>query len=174
MYYKKSYSIIIIFAVFCFFLTACSSAKPQNSISNELGIDVSGGEEISNYDDHGGSHGDGATCIALQFSDDSVLKQISQNDSWQEFPLDETTTALVYGVTNETDGWVSVNGSYLTDGSGDPLVPEIQNGYYLLIDRQADSGNAAGADILHRSSFNFTLALYDTDTDTLYFCKLDT
>lgn len=37
-----------------------------------------------------------------------------------------------------------------------------------------EKDRAAGADILHRSSFNFDLGLYDTDTNTLYFCKLDT
>lgn len=93
------------------------------------------------------------------------------NDSgWSEFPLDDTVQTLVYGVSDET----SRTGPFLSDQEGNPLVPDIQNGYYLLMDRQGQKELAAGADILHRSSFNFTLGLYDTDTNTLYFCQLDT
>lgn len=36
-------------------------------------------------------------------------------------------------------------GPYLTDNDGKPLVPEIQNGYYLLIDRQVEKDKATGA-----------------------------
>ena len=50
-------------------------------------------------------------------------------------------------------------------------MPEIREGYYRLIDRHAEAGES---DILERSSFNFTLALYDTGADTLYFFELDT
>ena len=53
---------------------------------------------------------------------------------------------------------------------GDIELPEIQNGYYRLIDRQEEKGT----DILERASFNFTLGIYDMDTKTLYFCEVDT
>ena len=33
-------------------------------------------------------------------------------------------------------------GPFLTDDSGNPLVPEVQNGYYVLLDRQAEDGKA--------------------------------
>ena len=62
----------------------------------------------------------------------------------------------------------------MTDKDGNPLIPEIRNGYYRLIDRQIKKGEAAGADMLHRSSFNFDLGLYDADTNILYFCQRDT
>lgn len=54
-------------------LTACGSQKPQANISKELGIDVSKGTEVSNFDNHGGFHGDGMTYITLSFSDEKVL-----------------------------------------------------------------------------------------------------
>lgn len=77
---------------------------------------------------------------------------------------------MVYGIEEGT----SRIGPFLTDEEGNSLVPEIREGYYLLIDRQAEPGKATGADMLHRSSFNLTLGLYDTVTQTLYYCKLDT
>lgn len=151
-------------------LTACGSQKPQANISKELGIDVSKGTEVSNFDNHGGFHGDGMTYITLSFSDEKVLKTIEDKPEWKQFPLDETVKALVYGVSN---GGSRV-GPFLSDENGNGVVPEIENGYYLLIDRQAEPGKATGADILNRSSFNFTSGIYDTDTNTLHFLKLDT
>ena len=115
---------------------------------------------------HGGFHGDGVSCTALQFSDDTVLEEIKNSSNWKEFPLDETVQAIVYGISEDT---YSI-GPYLTDDEGNAIVPDIQNGYYLLIDRQIDQE----MDILSRASFNLTVALYDTDTNILYICELDT
>ena len=157
-------------------LTACGSQTPQEEVSQALGIDVSSGQVISASDDHGGFHGDGTTFVQLQFSDSGVLEQIEESGRWEAFPLDRTAQALVYGVTEEfgteeTGITVFQDGPYLVDSDGDPLVSEIREGYYQLIDRHAEAGQS---DILDRHSFNFTLALYDTETDTLYFCELDT
>lgn len=151
-------------------LAACGLQEPQKTIAKELGIDVSGGSEISNFDSHGGFHGDGAACVALGFSDRKVLEQIESSAKWKKFPLDETVRALVYGISDDTGSI----GPFLTDSEGEAFVPDIWDGYYLLIDRMADPDRSTGADILHRGSFNFTLGIYDVDTDTLYFCKLDT
>lgn len=170
-----------VFAVF-FLMTGCGGKKPQDVISEELGINVSGGREVSNLDSHGGFHGDGTTCIVLQFSDERVLEQIKEDEQWKAFPLDEVTGTLVYGTErkaenemgNEKENRIESIGPFLTDGEGEALIPEIEDGYYRLIDRQVKPGEAAGADILHRSSFIFTLGIYDAGTDRLYFCKLDT
>ena len=40
----------------------------------------------------------------------------------------------------------------------------------MLIDRQEDKSQ----NILKRSSLNFTLAVYDTKTNTLFFAEIDT
>ena len=41
-----------------------------------------------------------------------------------------------------------------------------------LIDRHSDAGD--GQNLLERASLNVTLAVYDADSDTLYFCEMDT
>lgn len=158
----------ILFLSTCF-LTSCGPRRAQDIISEELGLPVPAGREISHYDTHSGNR-DGVTCIVLRFDDNTVLENIMNDSGWSEFPLDDTVQTLVYGVSDEA----SRTGPFLSDQEGNPLVPDIQNGYYLLMDRQSQKELAAGADILHRSSFNFTLGLYDTDTNTLYFCQLDT
>lgn len=160
---KKIFSFISILLL-ALSLTACGS----HSIPKELGI--TGVKETIQFDTHGGSHGDGTTYMTIACSDDEVLKQIQNNSNWKAFPLDDTVKTLVYGISDAS----SSIGPFLTDEDGQAFVPKIQNGYYCLIDRQAQDGKATGADILHRSSFNFTLGLYDTDTNTLHICQLDT
>ena len=125
---------------------------------------------MSAYDSHGGFHGDGTTFITLSFSDDKALEQIEGSDAWKKFPLDDTVKALVYGVS---DG-ENVSGPYLTDNTGKPIIPEIENGYYLLIDKQENQDEIVRKNILNRYSLNFVLGIYDTDMDILYFCEFDT
>ncbi len=161
---KIAFSLVILFVLFA--LTACGSKSVQDTVSAELGIDVSGGKELSTADTHGGFHGDGVSSVALSFSDVSVLEEIKRNADWKSFPLDDTVQALVYGMNDET----SSIGPFISDENGNTLVPEIRNGYYILIDRQEEKDT----DILDRSSFNVTVGLYDTDTNTLYCCVLDT
>ncbi|MCB7514907.1 hypothetical protein LI073_13060 [bacterium 210917-SL.2.15] len=162
---KSLVALLCMIMVLSIALTACKSESSQNIVSEALNIDVSSGSEVSHYDTHSGN-GDGVSCIVLSFSDSSVLEEIKINTEWKAFPLDETMQALVYGVEDETEKV----GPFLSDGDGNPLVAEIQNGYYCLIDRHSDTET----NILERHSFNFTVGLYDTDTDTLYFCELDT
>lgn len=161
---KKFFAISLIVIISMFTLTACNSKMSQHTLSKQMGIDVSGGKEVSVVDTYSG--GEGTLCITISFDDDSVLKQIKSNTEWKAFPLDETVKTLVYGIEDET----KKEGPFLSDGDGNPLMPEIQNGYYRLIDRHYDTKT----DILNRASFNFTVGLYDTDNNTLYLCKLDT
>lgn len=155
--------------VFVFSLTACGSQDPQEIVSEALGVDASTGSTMSSMDTHSGN-GDGTSFVVLHFDGDEMIKQIKADAAWQPFPLDETVQTLVYGVSDAT----SSIGPFLTDEDGKALVSEIANGYYRLIDRQVEEDQATGADILNRASFNFTVGLYDTDTNTLYCCELDT
>ena len=155
--------------VFVFSLTACGSQEPQEIVSEALGVDASSGSAMSSMDTHSGN-GDGTSFVVLHYDGDEMIKQIKADAAWQPFPLDETVQTLVYGVSDAT----SSIGPFLTDEDGKALVSEIANGYYRLIDRQVEEDQATGADILNRASFNFTVGLYDTDTNTLYCCELDT
>lgn len=147
-------------------LTGCACQDGLSQVSRELGVDVTGAAAVEYYDTHGGFHGDGTTCITCRFDDDTVLEEIRSSSEWRAFPLDDTARALVYGLSDET----TRIGPMLNDNEGHPIVPVIRHGYYRLIDRQK---GAEGA-LLERYSFNLTLGLYDADTNTLYFCKLDT
>lgn len=159
----------ILLWILCIF--AACGFRQGAADAEALGIALTGAREQSSYDTHSGN-GDGVSCVSYSFSDSAVEKQLRTNPAWKPLPLDETTRALLYGRTSE-DGSVS-DGPYLTDDAGNPLVPELQTGYYCLLDRQAETRQAETPDLLKRPSFNLTIGLYDAETKTLYLCKLDT
>ena len=54
-------------------------------------------------------------------------------------------------------------------------IPQIENGYYYFYDRHDEATDPYDdSEFLARFSFNFTLAIYDSDTNTLYLCEYDT
>lgn len=71
---KSLVALMAIIVVLSITLTACKSESGQNIVSKALGIDVSSGNEVSSYDTHSGN-GDGTSCIALSFNDDTVLEK---------------------------------------------------------------------------------------------------
>lgn len=164
---------ISILAVLVLLLTACGVTS-TDYIYDELKLNVSSGTVVSQSDTHGGFHNDGLRFISLEFEDETVLDEIKDSGDWEEFPLSETAEALVYGIEYESEGMSVGYGPYLTDDEGNAMVPEIQNGYYRLIDWWIEEGRTTDTDILNRGAFNLSLGLYDTDTDTLYYFRLDT
>lgn len=156
-------------------LSGCQGAADvPGQIQKQVGIDVSDGTALSQYDTHGGFHGDGISCYAYTFSNDSCLQQVSQADGWSAFPLSETAQVLLYGVTEETETIIFSAGPYFTDEDGACLVSPIENGYYCLVDRHSDAGTPGDEGLLARGSFNCTMAVYDADAAVFYFCELDT
>lgn len=155
-------------AITVLFLTLFTFQTPINTEESaavrkaafSIGIDLSDGELVSTYDDHGGFHGDGTTCTIIQFSDDALLEEIEAAGTWQSFPPDEAVNQLLYG-------------NYLYDTeTQENFVPPMEKGYYLLKDRNSQA--AEKPNIMKRGSFNFDLAVYDTDNRTLYYLVLDT
>ena len=71
-------------------LAGCGNQTPQEIVSEELDLDITGGTQISASDNHGGFHGDGITYIVLQFDDNSVLGTIKKDPRWTVFPLSVT------------------------------------------------------------------------------------
>lgn len=156
-------------------LLACACAKQSDArkdVGTALGLDLSAAEVEETADDHGGFHSDGSRLVTLRLPDDALAEALTADHAWQPLPLaDEALRALLYGQTT-ADGQ---NGPYLTDDSGAPLLPTAEHGFCRFIDRHADAADPAdAAAALARPSFNFTVALYDADTRTLYYAELDT
>ncbi len=163
--------IIVLMLLMIFSLVGCGKKDIQSDISESLGIDVRKGNVLMDSDSHGGFHGDGMLFQQISFEDSKFSDEIKDNDGWKPMPLSQNMEALVYGIEVDT----SSIGPYLTDESGDTIIPDIQNGYYYFYDRHSESKDPfSDKDILNRASFNFTLALYDSDNRVLYYVEFDT
>ena len=143
-------------------LSACAPESAADAAARALHLDLSRAETIASTDSHGGIQGDGTTYLMLRVPADALLAQIRGRDRWRPFPMEETARILAYGVADEQGSM----GPYL----GDVALPDVQNGYYCLIDRHSERQTA----LLERASFHFTLAIYDMDTGILHICLVDT
>ncbi len=153
------------------FISACAHLTTEGAISEEIGVDISDGNIISGFDNHGGFHGDGCSFYIVEFEDGKMAERLSKNEQWKELPLDETVQTLVYGISDETGS----KGPYVTDDNNNCLIPEIQNGYYTLTDRYLQYyPEEKDKSILDRAALNYTLGIYDSDTNILYFFREDT
>lgn len=152
----------------CLLLTACTSSTSYKSTAAELtGLDLSGSTIVSEKDTHGGFLGDGELCVVFDCASiaDSMAQQTK---NWRRFPLSENLQMVIYGGTKD-------GGVYMFDAAEEFEIPEISNGCYYFINRQASKADAQDDTFLfYNASFNFSLFLYDEDACRLYYYELDT
>ena len=120
---------------------------------------------VDELDTHGGFHGDGAHYLILDCSNnvETALKNV---EKWKKLPLSEHLEVLMFG--GEKNGI-----AYGYNLSEEAHMPKIENGYYCFMDRQSeDTSDDSG--LFTRYSFNIILAVYDSDTNMLYYFKFDT
>lgn len=155
-----------LFLLVLLLLTACGKdSRPSKAmaIADSLGIRES--ILLTTEDSHGGFHGDGDTFVVFQ------TPGFQPGEDWLEFPLPENLAIALWGGMAEDTQW----GSLLTDDSGTPLMPSIQDGFYYFRDRHSESTDPLDCSaLLERSSFNFTLALYDPEAERVYYFEKDT
>lgn len=148
-----------------------NSDTTEEYISKQIGIDFSedNGYLVSMTNTHGGFLGDGEFVAIYTFEDDSVEEQIKANEHWRN-SASLKTSAIMYGSSTVS--------RFFNDENGNNVFPIIENGYYFFYDRHSDAADPySDKDVLNieiRYSYNFTVAAYDCDTDTLYFAELDT
>ncbi|HQA59863.1 MAG TPA: hypothetical protein PK768_02455 [Tepidanaerobacteraceae bacterium] len=168
---KKQLKYIFLFLIFICLLTGCFSQALYKKISATLGIKIPANVKIEYEDTHGGFHGDGESFAKIVFDPyqaEEILRQIESLDSWHELPLSENLHLIMYG--GEKD-----NVEYAYNFAKSFGIPHVKNGYWFFVDRHDKSSSPEkDENIFKRSSFNFTLAIYDIDTNTLYFFELDT
>lgn len=169
---RKFLAVLSVFLLIgCF--SACSSASGE--IAQTIGIDLSDGVILSHQDTHGGFHGDGARFVEIGFdgtAGTAAADQIAQHEDWRPLPLSRYLQAAVYGAKiGDTSYGPLVSPADLDHAA----IPAIQNGYYYFYNRHSQSGDARDdTDLLQRHSVNVTIALYDIDSNHLYFYELDT
>ena len=170
---KKCLRMLIILFVLIL-TTSCFSDNQTKNISKVLGVSLSKGTIVSSIDSHGGFHGDGSTYIETTFTDiesKTIIETIENSSSWYKLPLTDNLKTLVYGKKNDHEE----TGPYVTNNEGDTLFPVVEKGYYFFLDRHSDRKDKRDdTNILNRYSYNFTIAIYNIDNQTLYYYELDT
>lgn len=172
----KRYSVLIIPIVFllltsCTFGTSGGNRYSSEEISKTIGVDVSYIETAAIIDSHGGM-GDGCACITMTFDDDKCENDVSRSNLWHELPLSDNLMKIVYG-TVEEGHYISPYITFNDDKT--PSISYVEEGYYFFLDRHNKSKNPYDdSDIFERSSYNLTVAIYDSQSDVMYYLELDT
>jgi len=165
--------IIILLCVLFAAAVMLSSCVPsfRDEISAVTGLDVSAKATVTYTNNHGGFLGDGATAVTMTFFDGELEEQIVKNERWRALPMSTNVSVALYGGTAENGAeWSSV----VRDLS-DFEMPEITNGYWFFRDRHPQKTDEYDdSEIFSRASFNFVISVYDADTNTLYYFKIDT
>lgn len=167
---KKS-CLLIIVLVIVFMVAGCSLGSNQDYIAKQISLDFPKSLTIEHMDNHGGFHGDGEKYAKIEFDNKNglkILSQIENSNRWNEMPLTENLNLIMYGGIKD-----NMEYAYnLAEKSG---IPEIENGYWYFIDRHSKSTNPeSDIELFSRYSFNFTLALFDVDNNTLFYYEFDT
>lgn len=111
-------------------------------------------------DSHGGFHGDGEYYSEVQFTEDGIkefIKSANETRQWCSYPL-----------PNEIENLLS----FAESGGETKKIPmDIKNGIYYFNDRSTGSSSNTGG---VKNSYNFTIAILDSNTKKLYIYELDT
>ena len=122
---------------------------------------------IEEEDTHGGFLGDGWYYLILDCSNNREQAMELVKD-WTPLPLSENLQKLMYDwkiSTYEETFTLAEKGRW----------PTTNNCVYKFVDRNEEAVNKSDdTDLFNRKSFNFSIALYDLDTNTLYFVAYDT
>ena len=122
---------------------------------------------IEELDTHDGFQGEGSYYLILDCSGNKQ-KALDIIKDWNKLPLSENLNMAMYG--GEKDGVV-----YDYELAKEAYMPKIENGYYMFKNKQSGSNNSADdAKLLDRSSFNFSIGVYDCETDKMYYFEFDT
>ena len=130
-------------------------------ISSEIEISVPITAKMDYKDSHGGFHMDGETKAVINFSEKQAqkfIKKIQSNEHWYELPMDELLQRHINKLAEE-----------------EMSIPVIQNGYWFVLDRSSMAINEYYYDrIFYRGCENYSVAIFDIDSNTLYYFKEDT
>ena len=148
-------------------LAALSSCLTSLQSDSYFGFSKQRFTVVEEKDTHGGFVGDGSYYLILDCSDNTE-DALSIVADWNELPLSENLNLIMYG--GEKDGK-----TYGYDLSEEAHMPVIENGYYYFEDRHSEAKDVSDdSELFSRASFNFSLAVYDSETNRLYYFEFDT
>lgn len=161
---------IVIVALLIIPLFGCSRDNDE-SIFYNIGLNKVENENIkliTKKERKSSFNGDGEDFYAYEIKNSNkIIKQIKEKKDWKKLPLSENISNIVYG----NNGY----SPFIIDKEGNKLIPYIKNGYYYFYNTSEDAKDKTADTYLKNSySYNFIIAIFDTDTNMLYYAKLDT
>ena len=129
--------------------------------SSQIEIKIPLLAKMEEKDTHGGFHGDGEATLRVYFSDkqaERFVNKINQNNHWGKLPMPEILQRRLHNAIDK-----------------EMVIPDIENGYWFFVDRHTEATDKYNYnDMFSRSSLNFSVAVFDADSNILYFYALDT
>ena len=160
---KKFFKIafLIILLLIIVYIIYLHTFYDYNFYSSLIEIPIPMFSKMEEKDTHGGFHGDGETLVKFYFSDkqaQNFTSNISNNLHWNELPIPETLQHCAYDSIDE-----------------DIKIPFINNGYWLFLDRHSKTTDKYNYyEMFGRASSNYSIAIFDIDSNILYIYSLDT
>ena len=170
---KNRVLIVVLIISFILLIASCSVLlidgfiynNKMETISKKLDLNLKNCTLEIDKDTHGGLLGDGEYFAKISFKENDDSKILFE---WKVLPLStelQTVMNMISYYNNE--GGKNVYERY--------NIPNIENGYYYFLDRYSDAVNKDSEEELNsRSSYNFSLGIYDSKNKILYFYELDT
>ncbi len=164
---SKKDKIVIIIGIILILLFSISTFLYNRSIkriSKNINVNINSCDIETESNTHGGFLGDGEffaklTCDKI---DEEVIKK-----EWKLLPLPTELQQALDIKQCSGDGCYNAFNRY--------NIPSDIDGYYYFVDRHSLSNDKSDYTLLNeRSSYNFSLGIYDTNNKTLYYYELDT
>ena len=156
--------LFIIIALFTIYLVYAFTLEDKVVLSKKIenNIPIFARSEIK--DTHGGFLNEGELLEKIYFSEgqaNNFAENVKKNNHWRELPMTERLYNKVFQYAM----------------SPDMNIPEVNKGYWFVLDRHSeaiDKYNETEIFEENRHSYNFTVAVFDTDKNILYIYELDT
>lgn len=125
---------------------------------NNFGFSKADFNVVYELDTHGGFHNDGEYYLILDCSKNRE-KALYNIRNWKALPLPENLENTFFG----TLGGLKIAEKF--------NMPKIKNGAYIFCDRFAGKNDDLN---IGEGPYNFSVAVYDSDNDIMYYYELDT
>lgn len=158
-FFKKACLIIII--LISIYIIYLHTLYDYNFYSSLIEISIPMFAKMEEKDTHDGFHGDGEALVKVYFSDNQAKKfetKINNNTHWNKLPINE----ILQNCINDN----------ITD---EISVPIIENGYWFFLDRHSKTTDKYNYnEMFDRASSNYSIAIFDIESNILYIYSLDT
>lgn len=157
--------LVIAISVLIIYLKWSDIPSPMEEISAAVGIEFPASAQIlSGSDDHGAFQGDGRAWYEV---DTAGTAFDPLPTDWKPLPLSGDAESAFYGSSAIVGDIKRTILPALPKGA---KLPEVKNGFWFFDDHCGDECSAFDES---RLSLSFTAALYDADTETLYYLDVD-